>query len=59
MRRLRTGPRGVTWGEIVTLADAVPAVYPVVATTTGGVVAVWTQGRGHDSFIGVRRVNPF
>jgi hypothetical protein len=49
----------VTWGEIVTLADAVPAVYPVVATTTGGVVAVWTQGRGHDSFIGVRRVHPF
>jgi hypothetical protein len=59
MRTLRTGPRGVTWGEIVTLADAAPAVYPVLAMTPRGIVAAWTQGRGQDSFIGVRRVNAF
>jgi hypothetical protein len=59
MRTLRTGPRGVTWGEIVTLAGAAPAVYPVLATTARGVVAAWTQGRGQESFIGVRRVHAF
>jgi hypothetical protein len=59
LRTLKPGPGGATWGEIVRLADNVPAVYPVLATTARGVVAAWTQGRGQDAFIGVRRVTAF
>jgi hypothetical protein len=55
MRELRreAGDR-VAFGEPVTLAPQGPAVYPVLAATGSGLVAVWTAGSGESSTIAVR-----
>ena len=44
-----------TFGGIVTLAESGPAVYPVIAATNNGLVAVWTTG-GEQSRVQVRAI---
>ena len=43
MRELKAGPQP-TFGEVVTLDAAAPAMYPSLAATKQGLVAVWTTG---------------
>jgi hypothetical protein len=51
--RREAGDR-VAFGEPVTLATQEPAVYPVLAPTSSGLVAAWTAGSGDWSTIAVR-----
>ena len=51
--RREAGDR-VAFGEPVTLATQEPAVYPVLAPTSSGLVAAWTAGSGDSSTIAVR-----
>jgi hypothetical protein len=44
-------------GPVVTLSERGPASYPVMASTTDGVIAVWTSGTPEASVIGVRRLS--
>jgi hypothetical protein len=53
--RLQAGRRP-TFGDVVSLAPNAPAMYPVLAATKTGLVAVWTTG-GDESTIGVRIIN--
>lgn len=58
VRRVTIGPsRGVTFGEVVTLAADGAALYPVLAATNRGLVAAWTTG-GDRSVIKVRTIDP-
>jgi hypothetical protein len=43
LRELKAGAQP-TFGEVVTLDTAGPAIYPALAATTAGLVAVWTAG---------------
>jgi len=60
MRRLTPLPSGdVQIGNVQVISSELPAVYPVVTSTTGGVVVAWTEiGKADDrSSIAVRRVD--
>lgn len=54
-RELTPGPDRVDFGPVVTLADEGPAMYPVLASTDAGILAVWTTG-GDASVIRTRIV---
>ena len=54
IREVRHSSSGVSFGEPQMLAAQGPAVYPVMAATGSGLVAVWTAGTGESSTIGVR-----
>ena len=54
LRELRRDADRVSFGDAVTLAAQGPAVYPVVASTASGLVAVWTAGSGESATIAVR-----
>jgi hypothetical protein len=54
-RELTPGPDRVDFGPVVTLADEGPAMYPVLASTDAGTLAVWTTG-GDASVIRTRIV---
>jgi hypothetical protein len=55
-RVLKAGPDRVDFGPVVKLADEGPAMYPVLASTDAGVLAVWTTG-GDASVIRARIVS--
>ena len=58
MRELRSQPDSEpTFGPILTLAQNGPAMYPVLAATTKGLVAAWTTG-GEQSRVFVRSIAP-
>lgn len=46
----------IAFGEPVRLAAGSASTYPVLASTTKGLVAVWTSGTGPTSAIGVRAI---
>jgi hypothetical protein len=54
-RELKAGPDGADFGPIVTMSPEGPAMYPVLAGTDAGMVAVWTTG-GDASVIRTRIV---
>jgi hypothetical protein len=54
-RVLTRGADGsATFGEVITLDTDGSAVYPVLAATTRGLVAVWTTGSGEQSAVRAR-----
>jgi hypothetical protein len=46
-----------TFGEVITLDTDGAAVYPVLAATSRGLVAVWTTGSGEQSAVRARQLN--
>jgi hypothetical protein len=56
VRQIRRGPDGHAFGGHVVLAPDSSAMYPVLASTSDGWIAVWTNGLGESSVIGVRPV---
>ena len=55
MREIRrSADAKVSFGEPIVLSTQGPAVYPIAATASGGLVAAWTAGTGESSTINVR-----
>ncbi len=52
----RSSDQRIAFAEPVTLAPQSSSMYPVLAGTDGGFVAVWAGGAGEPPVIGVRRI---